>query len=112
MNRNYPMLLLKPSHSRHPTYKVIGLVLVLPLMISLMRLGGTGVLLALASSAYGSWFAARYASKGLTVTAVLFTLLNLVSTVMLSTPSVLMALGYITWLFAYPALYEWLYWRR
>ena len=106
------MLLLKPSHSRHPTYKVIGLVLILPLMISLMRLGGTGVLFALATSAYGVWFAVRYASTGLKVTAVLVTLLNILSTVLLSTPSVLMALCYIAWLFAYPAFSEWLYWRR
>lgn len=105
------MLLLKLSHSRRPTYKVIGLVLILPLMISLMNLGGTGVLIALATSAYGVWFATRYASKGLVVTAVLATLLNLVSTVMLSTPSVLMAVGYIVWIYAYPAVSEWFYWR-
>ncbi|UII72898.1 hypothetical protein LVW35_06885 [Pseudomonas sp. HN11] len=106
------MLIVKPSYSRHPTYKVIGLVLILPLMISLMRLGGTGVLLALATSAYGAWFAVRYASTRLKVTAVLVTLLNLLATVLLSTPSVLMALGYIAWLYAYPALSEWLYWQR
>ena len=106
------MLLLKPGHSRRPTYKVIGLVLILPLMISLMRLGATGVVLAIATSADGVWFAAQQANRGLTATAVAITLLNLVSAVMLSTPSVLMALGYIAWLYAYPPLSEWDYWRR
>ena len=57
------MLLLKPGHSRRPTYKVIGLVLILPLMISLMRLGATGVVLAIATSAYGVWFAAQQANR-------------------------------------------------
>lgn len=33
------MFLLKPSHSKHRAYHVIGLVLVVPLMISLMALG-------------------------------------------------------------------------
>lgn len=106
------MLILKPSHSRHPTYKVIGLVLILPLMISLMRLGGTGVLLALAISAYGVWFAIRYANTRMKVVAVVVTLLNALSAVMLATPSMLMALYYIAWFYAYPAFAEWLYWRR
>ena len=106
------MFRLKPSHSRHPAYKTIGFVLILPLMIALMGLGGVGVLLAIATSGYGIWFATKQASTGLTATAVIITLLNLVSLVMLSTPSVLMALGYIAWLYAYPSLSEWLYWRR
>ena len=108
----WKMLLLKPSHARHPTYKVIGLVLILPLMISLLGLDAIGVLLAIATSTYGVWFAAQHASRGLTATAAVITLLNVVSMLMLSTPSVLMALGYIAWFYAYPPVSEWLYWRR
>lgn len=106
------MFRLKPSHSRHPGYKIIGFVLILPLMISLMGLGGVGALLALATSGYGIWFAAKHASKGFTATAVIITLLNLVSTVMLSTPSVLLAMGYLAWVYGQAPIYEWLYWRR
>ncbi|MGY2375033.1 hypothetical protein ACW9IB_11060 [Pseudomonas sp. SDO524_S393] len=104
------MILLDPGHSRRPVYKVLGLVLIVPLMISLMKLGTTGVIVALASSVYGVWFAAHHASKGLTVMAAIISGLNLVSTVMFSTSSVLIALGHIAWLYAYPPLSEWRYW--
>ena len=105
------MILFNRSRTRQPAYNVSGLVLIVPLMISLTNLGGTGVVLAIASSAWGVWVAARHGNRRLTVMAVVATLLNLVSTVMLSTPSILMALGYIAWIYAYPALSEWLYWR-
>ena len=89
----------------------MGFVLILPLMISLMRLGNPGAALAIAASAYGIWFAAKNASRGVMATAVMITLLNVVSLLLLSTPSALMAVGYIVWLYAYPPLSEWLYWR-
>ncbi|WPN99673.1 hypothetical protein [Pseudomonas sp. MUP55] len=93
--------------------QVIGWVVILPLLVSWVRLPlgvGQGLALgAIAASAYGVVFARRHASRHVTLFALVVTLLNVVSLVMLSTASVLMALYYCVRFFGYPYLSHWLY---
>ena len=109
--------MLEPEH---PTPKpvlrqVVGWVLVLPLLVALVRLPfPLGLALALGSivaSAYGAWFARRHASRRVMVLALTGTLLNIVSMVALGTASPLMALYYLSRLYWYPYLADWIYWN-
>ncbi|MEN5150267.1 hypothetical protein [Pseudomonas orientalis] len=93
--------MLEP-HQRTPTpilRQVIGWVLVLPLLVSLARLPfpiGLGLALGtIAASFYGVLFASRHASRRVTFFALVITLLNVASLVLLSTASMLMALYFI-----------------
>lgn len=109
------MFFLTPNRSNPTLHKVVGLVLVVPLTLALIPrsfgLGGTGTVIAIAVSVYGAWFASQHGSRRLKVLAVSLTFLNLVSALMLGTPSVLMGLGYIVWVFLYSPISQWLYWH-
>ncbi|CAH0131465.1 hypothetical protein SRABI64_00057 [Pseudomonas carnis] len=95
--------------------QVAGWVLVLPLLVSFVRLPfPLGLLLesgVIASSAYGVRFAWRHATPRVAVFALFVTLLNVISMVMLSTASVLKALYIIAWLYWYPYYSNWVYWN-
>ncbi|MGY2291774.1 hypothetical protein ACW9H6_18545 [Pseudomonas sp. SDO528_S397] len=95
--------------------KVIGLVVVLPLLLALARLPfGLALavsLVAVASSAYGAWLASRQGGRVLVAFATAMALLNLTSLVMLSTPSVLMGLYYLGWSYGYPMFSHWYDWH-
>jgi len=79
--------------------KVLGWVLLLPLLVSLVKLpfwlAITLNLMAIAASVYGFWFALRHAGKGLAVFAGTITLLNIAALIALSTPSALKGLYYL-----------------
>ena len=80
--------------------QVVGWVLVVPLLVSLVRLpfplGLALALGAIVASAYGVRFARRHASRRVTVLALIGTLLNAISLVVLGTASWLMALYYLS----------------
>lgn len=108
--------------TKQPTPKIIlrqvaGWVLVLPLLISFVRLPfpfpfilllELGVIVA---SGYGVRFAWRHANPGVAMFALIVTLLNVISMVILSTASVLKALYIIAWLYVYPYYASWVYWN-
>lgn len=95
--------------------QVVGWVLVLPFLVSWVRLPFPfGLFLALgviAASAYGVRFAWHHASRRVKMFALIVTLLNAVSWVMLSTASVLMALYMLARLYWWPYFANWLYWN-
>ncbi|NVZ68595.1 hypothetical protein [Pseudomonas costantinii] len=95
--------------------QVVGWVLVLPLLVSFVRLpfplGWLLGLGAIAASAYGVRLARRHASRRVTVFALIVTLLNVISLVVMGTASVLMALYYVTWIYGYPHYSSWVYWN-
>ncbi|WP_219266220.1 hypothetical protein [Pseudomonas sp. Xaverov 259] len=92
--------------------QVVGWVVVLPLMVTFVRLPFPfGLLLslgALAASAYGTKLAWQYASRPMAVLTSIATLLNTISLFLLSTPSVLMALYTVFRYFLYPLFSNWL----
>ena len=108
--------------TKQPTPKIIlcqvaGWVLVLPLLISFVRLPfpfpfrlllELGVIVA---SGYGVRFAWRHATPRVAMFALILTLLNVISMVMLSTASVLKALCIIAWLYVSPYYSSWVYWN-
>ena len=79
---------------------MVGWVLIVPLLVSLVRLpfplGPALALGAIVASAYGVGFARRHASRRVTVLALICTLLNVVSLVGLGSASWLMALYYLS----------------
>ena len=85
--------------------QVIGWVVILPLLVSFVRLPlpfpwtMLPALAALAASVYGVRFARRHASQRVTVMALIATVLNTVSFLGLSTASFLKALYYISRLY-------------
>ncbi|KTB67568.1 MULTISPECIES: hypothetical protein [Pseudomonas] len=93
--------------------QVVGWVVVLPLMVSFVRLPfPLGLLLALgalAASAYGAKLAWQSASRPVAAFTLIGTLLNAVSLFLLSTPSVLMALYTVFRYVLYPLFSNWLY---
>ena len=95
--------------------QVFGWVLVLPLLVSFLRLPFPfGVLMAvgaIAASAYGVMLAFRHASKRVAVCALMVTLLNVISLILLGTASVLNGLYIIAWLHWYPYYSSWMYWN-
>ena len=97
--------------------QVVGWVLVLPLLISFVRLPFPFPLRFLlefgviAASAYGVRFAWRHATPRVAVFALFVTLLNVISMFMLGTASVLKALYIIAWLYGYPYYSNWVYWN-
>lgn len=95
--------------------QVAGWVLVLPLLASFVRLPfPLGLLLevgVIVASAYGVRFAWRHATRRVALFALIATLLNIISMLMLSTASVLRALYIIAWLYWYPYYASWVYWN-
>ena len=88
-------------HTLKPILRqVVGWVLVVPLLVSLVRLpfplGLALALGAIVASAYGVRFARRHASRRVTVLALIGTLLNAISLVVLGTASWLMVLYYLS----------------
>ena len=96
-------------------HRVVGWVLVLPLLISFLRLPYPfGMLLGLgsiAASAYGIRLARQLANRRLTVFASIITALNVISLVLMGTASFLKALYYISWIYWYPHYTNWVYWN-
>lgn len=95
--------------------QVVGWVLVLPLLVSFLRLSYPfGMLLGLgsiAASAYGIRLAKQHASRRMTVFASIITALNVISLVLMGTASFLKALYYISWVYWYPHYTNWVYWN-
>lgn len=94
---------------------MVGWVVVLPLLVSFVRLpfplGPLLMLGAIAASAYGAGFAWRYASQRVTVFALIFTLLNVISLVAIGEVSLLKGLYRASWLYWYPYYTDWVYWN-
>lgn len=106
--------------AKHPTPKpilrrVVGWVLVVPLLVSFLRLpfplGWFLILGSIAASVYGVRFAWRNASRRVTVFALVVTLLNVLSLVMMGYASVVMALYRTFWLYWSPYYSNWVYWN-
>lgn len=95
--------------------QVVGWVLVLPLLVSFLRLPFPfGLLLGLgsiAASAYGIRLARQHANRRLTVFASILTALNVISLVLMGTASFLKALYDISWIYWYPHYSNWVYWN-
>lgn len=109
--------MLPPSH-RTPSpvlRKVLGWVLVAPLLLSFLRLpfplGLVLVLASITASVYGARFAQLHASRRVTVCAVIITLLNIAAFFVIGTASVLKALYWFSWLYWYPYYADWVYWN-
>lgn len=105
---------------KHPTPKpvlrqVLGWVLVLPLMLSFVRLpfllGPVVAAASIVASGYGVWFARHHASRRVTALALALTLFNIVSLLVLGTASLLKALYIVFRLYGYPPIYNWVYWN-
>ncbi|AMS20827.1 hypothetical protein AYK59_11985 [Pseudomonas synxantha] len=104
------------QHTPKPILRqVVGWVVVLPLLVSFIRLPFPLALLlqtgALVASAYGVKLAWGHATRRVAVFALIVTLLNVASSFMLSTASVLMGLYYISRLYWYPYYSNWVYWN-
>ena len=95
--------------------QILGWVLVLPLLISFVRLPfPLGLVLALgvmAGSVYGLRLAHRHATRRVTLFALIVTLLNGISLIAMGTASLLKAVFYLVWLYAYPHYTNWVYWN-
>ncbi|WLH91780.1 hypothetical protein PSH87_07235 [Pseudomonas sp. FP453] len=104
------------QHTPKPLLRqVVGWVLVLPLLLSFVKLpfllGPVMAAGSVAGSVYGVLLARRHASRRVVMFALIITLFNILSFVVLRTGSLLVA-GYYTFrLFAYPHLYSWVYWN-
>lgn len=109
------MLLPAQRTPRPILRKVLGWVLVTPLLLSFLTLpfpfGFVLVLASIAASVYGARFAQLYASRRVTVFAVIITVLNIASFFLISTASVLKALYWLSWLYWYPYYANWVYWN-
>ncbi len=96
--------------------QVVGWVLVLPLLVSFIKLPLPFPLVFLpglatiAASVYGVRFAKRHASRRVTVMALIATLLNVISLIGMGTASFLKGLYYLSWVFWYPYYANWVYW--
>ncbi len=93
--------------------KVVGLVLIIPLLAPLMPLpplglGGLGSIATVAGSIYGAWYARQHASRGLTIVAAIIALLNVGSLVALSTPSIAWFIFQVSWVYGSG---NWIHWR-
>jgi hypothetical protein len=105
------------QHTQKNTLRqVLGWVVVLPLLISFVRLPfPLGLLLALgaiAASAYGVTFAWRHTSRRVTVFALVVTLLNIISLMAIGEVSLLMGLYRVVWFYGYPYYADWVYWNH
>lgn len=106
--------------AKQPTPKpilrqVVGWVVVLPLLVSFLTLpfpfGWLLILGSIAASVYGARFAWRNASRRVTVFALVVSLLNVLSLVLIGHGSVLMGLYRISWFYWYPYYSSWVYWN-
>lgn len=108
--------LLEPS-PKSILLQVIGWVLVLPLLVSFVKLpfpfplGMLPSLGAIVASVYGVRFARRRASHRVTMMALIVTVLNILSFFGLSTASFLKALYYLSRFYWYAPLSNWVYWN-
>lgn len=94
--------------------QVVGWVVVVPLLVSFLRLpfplGWFLILGSTAASIYGVRFASRHASRRVTFFALTMTVLNVIS-LAIGHASVLVALYWISWLYWYPYYSSWVYWN-
>lgn len=83
--------------------QVLGWVLVVPLIISFVRLPyPLGLIMALGvlvASIYGVWLASRHATRRVVLFALIVTLLNTISLVVMGTASLLKAVFYLVWVY-------------
>lgn len=98
--------------SRQVLRKVVGLVLIIPLLLPLtpipFGLGRVASIAAVAGAFYGAWYARQHASRGLTIGAAIIALLNLGSVVALSTPSIIWFIFLVSWVYGSG---NWIHWR-
>ncbi|MBD9459170.1 hypothetical protein IB241_15920 [Pseudomonas sp. PDM05] len=95
--------------------QVVGWVLVLPLLLSFMRLpffiGPVIAAGSIVASAYGIRLARQHANRRLTVFASIITAFNVISLLLTGTASFLKALYNISWIYWYPLYANWVYWN-
>ena len=98
--------------SRQVFRKVVGLVLIIPLLLPLVPipfgLGGLASITAVAGSLYGAWYARQHTSRSVTLGASIMALLNLGSLVVLSTPSIVWFIFQVSWVYGSG---NWIHWR-
>ncbi|MCF5143384.1 hypothetical protein FEM54_21360 [Pseudomonas edaphica] len=91
--------------------KVVGLVLIIPLLLPLtpipFGLRSLASIAALAGSIYGVWYSRQNASRGITLCATALALLNLGSWVALSTPSIVWFIYFVAWAYGSG---NWIHW--
>ncbi|MBN2990815.1 hypothetical protein JWR97_04440 [Pseudomonas cedrina subsp. fulgida] len=92
--------------------KVVGFVLIIPLLLPLMPipfgLGRYAATAAVAGSFYGAWYAWRHAGGGLAIGAILVALLNLGALVAMGPPSIVWFVVYVAWAYGSGS---WIHWR-
>ena len=98
--------------ARQAFRKVVGLVLIIPLLLPLtpipFGLGRVASVAAVAGSIYGAWYARQHASRGVTIGAGIMALLNLASWVALSTPSIVWFIFQVSWVYGSG---NWIHWN-
>lgn len=98
--------------SRQAVRKVVGFVLIIPLLLPLMQipfdLKGLPSIATLAGSFYGAWYAWQHTSRGVAISAGILALLNFASWVLLSQPSIVWFIVHVTWAYGSG---NWIHWR-
>ncbi|MBD8095647.1 hypothetical protein IFR08_03575 [Pseudomonas fluorescens] len=100
------------ENSRQAVRKVVGLVLIIPLLLPLtpipFGLRPMAVAATLAGSVYGAWYSMRHTSRGVAFSAIMLALLNLGAWVAMSVPSIIWLIFYVA--VAYGSGH-WIHWR-
>jgi len=96
-------------------HQVVGWVVVLPLLVSFLRLpvplGLLLVLASLAGSMYGVRFARRHASRRVSLFALVVTVLNTLSLFAVGQPTIVKVPFLIAWWYVAPYYSNWVYWN-
>ncbi len=99
------------KNSKHIVKKVVGLVLIIPLLLPLapipFGLGRLASLAAVGGSIYGAWYAKQNASRGVAVGACVMALLNACSLAALGTPSIIWLIYFVSWAYGSG---RWIHW--
>ena len=91
--------------------KVVGLVVIIPLLLPLapipFGLGRMASLAAVACSLYGAWYAKQHASRRVTIGACVMALLNACSLAAMGTPSIFWLIIFVSWAYGSGS---WIHW--
>ncbi|KRP66120.1 hypothetical protein [Pseudomonas orientalis] len=102
----------KQENSRQAVRKVIGLVLIIPLLLPLtpipFGLGRMASIAALVGSVYGAWYSTQHTHRGVAISATVLALLNVGAWLAMSAPSII-------WLIIHVAVAygsgSWIHWN-
>ncbi|TFY91781.1 hypothetical protein DYL59_04700 [Pseudomonas kairouanensis] len=101
-----------PVTSRQAVRKVVGLVLIIPLLLPFIQipfdLKGLPSIATLAGSFYGAWYARQHTSRGVAISAGGLALLNFGSWLVLSQPSIVWFIVQVAWAYGSG---NWIHWR-